>query len=80
MVTKIGQIIEKSGTMTGGGKSVKKGLIRVTGENETGTDVEEDGASVSQLEGKVKQLAGDLEKLRGDLREVRVMENRGNDA
>lgn len=80
MVTKIGQIIEKSGTMTGGGKSVKKGLIRVTGENETGMEVEEDGASVSQLEGKVKQLAGELEKLRGDLREVKVAETRGNDA
>ena len=49
MVTKIGQIIEKSGTMTGGGKSVKKGLIRVTGEKVSGMEVEEDGASVSQL-------------------------------
>ena len=64
--------------MTGGGKSVKKGLIRVTGEV-SGMEVEEDGASVSQLEGKVKQLAGDLEKLRGDLREVRVLNYRGND-
>ena len=72
MVTKIGQIIEKSGTMTGGGKSVKKGLIRVTGEKVSGMEVEEDGASVSQL-------AGDLEKLRGDLREVRVLNYRGND-
>ena len=79
MVTKIGQIIEKSGTMTGGGKSVKKGLIRVTGEKVSGMEVEEDGASVSQLEGKVKQLAGDLEKLRGDLREARVLNYRGND-
>lgn len=80
MVTKIGQIIEKSGTMTGGGKSVKKGLIRVTGETVSGREAEEDGASVSQLEGKGKQLAGDLEKLRGDLREVRVVDSRGSDA
>ena len=74
VVTTSGQIIEKSGTMAGGGNSNKHGLMRLkNGRSQRASLGEEVTAeTVEELEGAVRVLGENVERLQRRVNEVTV--------